>query len=798
VIKIYLKVAFRNLVKNGFHSTLNILGLSIGIGFFLLIAAYVWSELQVNKGLRHSDRQYILQSDWKDPNMGVSLTTLGPLPKALKEDYPNLVANYLRYDAITSNVSKGDKHFREGLQVCDSSFLSMYGFKLLYGDPATAMSAPFSVLITEQKARKFFGRTDVVGETLTIESFSGSKHDFEVTGVIEQPQENSVTHIDAANDNQVYIPEVSLDFFGRDMKPWTNQYIVGYVELKEGVSASALDQPMARLIKENTSPQVSQNLTAYLVPLNKFYLDMNNGLVRKMLYTVSFIALFILLMAIINFVNIAISKSSARIKEVGVRKVMGGLKKQLLVQFMIESLIVVLFATILSLFIYVIARTSLSSILGKEIPSLQSFPTSFIVVPIILVLVIGVTAGIYPAIILSALKAVDSLKGKLGTVKEKIILRKSLVGFQFITAIVVLAGAIIISRQVSLFFSSDLGYNKDFILSAQVPRDWSAQGVRKMETIRNEFARMPELSTVSLSYEIPNGNNVSSLPVYADGKDSTESIAAQALITDENYARAYGIPMKAGRYYEQLSDSSYVVINETAVKALGWKNAEDAIAKRVRLSGTSAAQVIGVTRDFHFGSMKQQIQPAINFHVATWKAFRYLSFKLKPGNISNSIRALQAKWAELIPGAPFDYNFMDDNLKKLYQSELQLKKAAQLSTLLAMIIVILGVIALVSLNVQKRTKEIGIRKVLGASASHIISLFLKEFIPVLIIGSCVAIPVSWFLMRRWLKDYAYRISIGPQPFLISIISLTLLVVFLISIQIGRASSANPVKNLRSE
>ena len=272
MLRNYVKIAWRNILKSRFYSSVNIIGLSAGLAFALIIGGYVWNELQVNTRLRNAERQYILQSRWKDPNMGIDFTTLGPLAKALREQYPNLVKNYYRWDGITSNVSKGDKSFREGLQVCDSTMLEMYGFELLYGSPKSAFDGPYSLVITREKAIKYFGRDDVVGQTLSIENFSGSKHDFMITGVLKDQSKNSVTFINDDNNNQFYISSTNISYFGRNME-WFNQYIVSYVELQPGVRAADLDRPMKQLISQNAPPQIAQNLTPYLASLKKLLPD---------------------------------------------------------------------------------------------------------------------------------------------------------------------------------------------------------------------------------------------------------------------------------------------------------------------------------------------------------------------------------------------------------------------------------------------------------------------------------------------------------------------------------------------
>ncbi|MCW3119744.1 MAG: transporter permease [Chitinophagaceae bacterium] len=801
MLKNFIKIAWRNIVKSPFYSFVNIIGLSAGIAFTILIAAYGWGELQVNRGLKNADRQYILQSKWKDPNLGYELATLGPLAKELKERYPDLVADYYRYDGITSNVSKGDKNFREGLQVCDSTMLHMYGFRLLHGNPATAFAEPFSVIISTAVANKYFGKTEVVGQTLTIENFSGSRHDFMITGVLDKFSRNSVTHLVDDYPNSIFISSGNLAFFGRNMN-WNNPSIASYVELQNGVTPRDLEKPIQYLVKQNTAAQVAENLTPYLVPLNEYYLVANNSMVKKMLYALSAIALFILFMAVINFVNMSISRSATRMKEIGIRKVLGGLKKQLIMQFLAESIILVFFATLIATAIYSPARDLFIHIVGKEIPSLTQFPLYFFVFPFLLIGIVGFMAGIYPAFVLSSLKSVDSLKGKLNSVKEKVFLRKSLVAFQFGTATIVFVGAIIVTQQISLFFSKDLGYNKDFIISAQLPRNWSPEGVRRMETLRRQFVEMPQVKNVTLSYEVPDGNNSGNSLVYKAGADSTTAISTQLLFTDEYYASTYSIPMAAGIFYCQpgtLTDSFKIVINETQSKAFGWNDPKEAIGKQLKFPGSvNGFTVSGVTRDFHFGSMQKAIQPVTFLHVDLTTTFRYFSFKLKPGNIGQSITALQNKWSALMPGTPFEYHFMDDTLKKLYKTEIQLKQATYTATVLSLIIVFLGVLGLISLSVQKRTKEIGIRKVLGSSVKDIIALFIKEFLWIILIAGIIACPVAYLLMKNWLSDYVYRIDITAMPFITAIVLLGLITGILIIMQTIKTALANPVKSLRTE
>ena len=801
MIKNYFTIAWRNITKSRFYAAVNIVGLAMGIVFAFIVGAYVWGELQVNKQLKNADRQFILQSKWKDLNMGIELTSLGPLAKALRENYPNLVANYYRWDGVTSTVSNGEKSFREGLQICDSTMFDMYGFKLLHGNPQKALTDPYNVVITAERAIKYFGKTDVVGQTLSIESFSGSKQSFVVSGVLSNLPKNSATVLNDENHNEVFVSTSNLGFFGRNMD-WNTQYIVGYIELQKGVSPRDLELPIRQLIKLNASPQIAANLTPSVVPLTDFYLSGNNGVVKKMIYALSSISFFILAMAIINFINMAMSRSATRMREIGIRKVLGGLRKQLIMQFLFESIILVFFATLFALMIYQLSLPAFNNILSTELPSLNQFPVHFYAIPLLLIVFIGIAAGIYPAIVLSGLRSVDSLKGKLSEVKDNVLLRKSLVAFQFGTATIAFIGAIIISRQINLFFSKDLGYNKDYVVAAQLPRDWSPKGVQKMESLRRQFAELPQVSNVSLSYEVLNGNSAGGASIYRNGTDSTSAVTGQLLMADEYFASTYSIPMAAGEFFGRpgaVADSFKLVINEKQAKALGWRNAAEAVGQQVRFqSGGNIFTIAGVTKDFHFGSMHQDIQPVTFIKVALTNTYRLFSFKLRPGDMSRSLEALQNKWAALLPGAPFDYSFMDDTLQKLYRSEIRLKQAAYAATILSLIIVLLGVLGLVSLAVQKRVKEIGIRKVLGSSVGGIISLFIREFLSVILIAAIVSCPLAYLIMNRWLQAYAFRIDIDAQPFLVAIVLLGVITSATIFLQTIKAALANPVKSLRTE
>ena len=798
----YLKIAWRNLRQRRFYSLLNITGLAMGLTFALLIGAFIWGEFQVNQQLRNASQQCLVQSRWKEDNMGMPITSLAPVGPALKAQYPTLVANYYRFHGVSATLSKGDNHFRESIQIGDSTLLTMYGFELLHGNPRTALTAPNAIVITEAKALKLFGQTDVLNQSLTVETPQAGKQAFMVTAVLKALPPNSVSQL-LPEANEVFMSLGSLPSFGADLSSWQNPYIVNYIELQPGVTPADLDKPLANLLKTNAPPEIQQNLTAYVTPLTDYYLHSNNGLVRRMMVTLTVVGLFILLMAIVNFVNLSLGSASTRLREIGVRKALGSLRLQLTAQFLVEALVLTGIAAVLSIGLYMLFRPLFNEVVGKVTPSLIELPGTFGWLLLLLTLMVGGLAGGYPALYLSAYSSVDSLKGKEKSAREGQWFRRGLVTIQFAIAIFVFVGAVIVSRQVTYFFNADLGFKKDAVLTvSSLPRNWSPEGVAKMETARDQFARLPGIGSASLSFEIPNGNVGNSANLYPEAKDSTQAVSVKLMTTDENFAQTYQINLLAGRYfhYGQGSfDSSSVVINETAVTNLGYRDPDAAVGQAVRFQGNPRAfRIRGVVKNFHVGTMHEAIGPIVVMHIENRPVYRFFSFRLASTEPKTTIAAIEQKWRELFPDAPCNYAFMDQTLQKLYQTELQLEKAAYVATGLALFIVLLGIVGLVSLSVSRRTKEVGIRKVLGASVANIVVLFLKEYAWILVIANLLAWPLIYLVISDWLADYAYHTTITWSPFVQVGISLAVLTSIVVSVQVIKAALLNPVRSLKSE
>jgi putative ABC transport system permease protein len=804
MLRNYLKTALRNLRKTPVLSLVNLLGLSAGLTFLFLIGAYIWGEWRVNAGMPDGDRLYLVRSNWKDPNLGLDWTTAAPIARALHEQYPQLVTAYYHHDAVNSIVSRGDKHFSEGLQIGDPSFLTMFGFRMLYGDTRTALNSPDKLVLTEDMAVKYFGRRDVVGERLTLQSFSGGKKDFMGGGVLKEPAYNTVTFYGStAEGNHFFLPETALKFFNRDagFAAWQDFFIISYVKLAPGVRPAQLARPIQQLLQANEPADVVKNLQVYLTPLHDYYLHAHGDTAIRMIGALTLIAVFILLMAVINFINMSLGNSVTRLREIGMRKVLGGRRRQLVHQFLSESILAVSLATVLAIGGYAVARPLFSAMLGRDIPGLTALPVVAWLVPLALTLFIGGVAGLYPALVLSGQQAIGSLKGRLAGIGDKKALRYTLLTLQFVSAIVVLVGAVTIRRQIAFFFHSDLGYKKDRIVSVTLPRDWSVPGVLRMEARRNEFLQNPAVEDAGFSFEIPDGNagNIG-IRIYRASRDSTTAMTATQLVADERFASVYSIPLVAGTmFHAPTIDSTQLVLSASAVKALGFNDPAQAIGQPIRIFNTPQVFTIGgVIRDFHFGSMRDAMGPLFIVHPRLNTTFRYMSFRLRPGDLPQQMASLHRQWTQLFPDAPFNYTFLDDTLRTMYDTELRMDQAAGTATVFSLVIVLAGVFGIVSLSLARRTKEVGIRKVLGATIPQLIGLFTKEFLLLLGLANLIAWPLAYLWLRHWLDRYVYKVDLTLLPFLAVGAAMAALVCGLIALRALKTAGTSPVHSLRTE
>lgn len=795
------KIAWRNIRKKKIQNLINLIGLTCGITFLLVVGAYIWDVHQVNSKIKNIDRQFLLQSQYKKEGFGIDLTTIGALPKALYEEYPDLVANYYRLDGLTGIVANGATIHEESMSLGDPSLLTMFGFDLLAGDAKTALNNPFSVVITEKAALKFFGNSNVLGKTLTIKNFRGEKHDFAITAILKSSVQNSVMDLTKEMHSDIFLPVASEQYFGRSLDNWNNPYIAGYLELKSGVTIQQLDMAIQTLIHKNTDKEFASQYSPNLKPLKSYYLDDNQGAIRKMIQTLSCIAIFILVMAIINFINFSIAQHITRLKEIGVRKIMGSSRLQLVRQLMTEYILIVSLATLISLPIYVVVSPLFEHVLMRSLPSLLELPIYFFGLLGLLTIVIGILAGLYPAIRLSNIKILPSVKNQFSTLGDKQLIRKVLLFFQFAVALLLLVCTLIISRQVDLFIHGNLGYDKDYLLTVQAPRDWSENGVRKMETVQQELLQDPAIEAVSLSYETPGLLGFNMQPAFSSNNET--EIQVQRITSDSYFLETYKIPLLAGTFLPKNTAintaNRSVVINKKAMKDFGFNNAESAIGQQIAINNpNNKVTIVGVTDNFVANSLHKASPPIIWIDIRESFQYRYLSIRLKSGSLSSTIQGLEKKWKELMPDAPFEYQFMDDRIKGLYETELQLYRASQIASGVSLLIVVMGLTGLISLSIHLRNKEVGIRKVLGASLSHLMLLFSKEYYGIFILAVLVTVPSSYMLIQHWLQNYIIRIEINALTYLLPLGILLSILGLLVGFIVFRATRFNPVEKLRDE
>ncbi|MDM1294841.1 ABC transporter permease [Sphingobacterium sp. N143] len=796
-----VKIAWRNIKKKKIQNLINLIGLICSFTFLLLVGAYIWDVHQVNSNIKNIDRQFLLQSKYKKEGFGIDLTTLGALPKALHENYPDLVANYYRLDGLTGIVANGSTIHEEGMSLGDPSLLTMFGFNILAGNANTALNNPFSVVISDKAALKYFGQVDVLGRSLQIKNFKGEKHDFEITAIIKTGVQNAIMDLTKNMHADIFLPIANEQYFGRSIDNWNNPYIAGYIELNAGISPQQIDSAIQALVRKNTDKEFASQYSPNLKPLKTYYLDDNQGAVRKMIQTLTWIAIFILSMAIINFINFSIAQHITRLKEIGVRKIMGSSRLQLVRQLMTEYILIVSISALISLPIYIVISPIFEHVLMRKLPSLIELPVYFFALLGVLTLLIGIVAGLYPAIKLSSINIISSVKKQLSTSDSKQLVRKVLLFFQFAVALLLLVCTLIIAKQVDLFIHSNLGYNKDYLLTVQVPRDWSENGIRKMETVQHELSQQPEVQSVSLSYETPGllGSNMQ--PAF--GVSGDNEIQVQRITSDSHFLETYEIPLLAGTFlpknYLVNKDYRPIVINKKAMEDLGFNHAEQAIGQQIAIGDPQDKMtIVGVTDNFIANSLHQASPPMIWTDVHESLQYRYLSIRLQQASLSKSVQKLEQKWKELMPDAPFEYQFMDERIKTLYETELQLHRASQIATGVSLLIVALGLTGLISLSIHLRNKEVGIRKVLGASLSQLILLFSREYYGIFLLATLITVPLSYMLMQYWLQNYIIRIEITAITYLLPLGMLVGLLTLLVGFIVFHTTRFNPVEKLRDE
>lgn len=808
MIKNYFKTALRNILRYKGFSLINILSLTIGVIGCLVIALFVWDEQQYDKKIPDAENIYRVYEQRNDHDV---LTYGACVPPAfatfLKQQYPEVTATtriLMRGDKFLMEAGEKRGYEEKGIFV-DSNFFQMYPIKFIKGDINSALNAPRSIVISEELADKYFGKEDPLDKTFKID-----KDTLTVKGVLAGLPDHF--HL-----NFRYVMPMSATGIPKArMEKWTWHQFYTYVKVKPGTNVQQLQDKFQAHVKKEIFPTLTQAGTTFLPffqPLKDIHLHSadfvyDNAIRGNATYVkaLSIIALFVLAIACFNFINLATARSFRRAKEIGVRKVVGADRKDLIIQFIGEtillSVVAVLIATIATFFIV----PSLNAFTEK---SIQFNPFTNPALALIIIaggIVIGMLAGIYPALVLSGFQPIKVLKNMKLTGSSVPWLRQALVVVQFALSALLIVSAIIVYRQTNFLNNTDLGFNKEQVLYFQV-RDSLASNPKTLETFKTELKRSPGVVSVTSGYGLP-GDQFAGDGISIQTKEGEKEYPANVFIGDYDYVKTLGLRIIAGRDFSRdmsTDEREAFIINETAVKELGYGTPEKAIgqpmswnewAPKDTMNKVKRGKVIGVVQDFHYKSMHEklstsviQLYPQIVFKVAA---------KLKTGDIKNTITYITNVWNNFSPGYPLDYKFMDESYGKMYTSENKLASLLWIFTIMAIVVGCMGLFGLAAFSAEQRTKEIGIRKVLGASMLNIMGLLSKTFVKLILIASVIAFPVAWWAMNKWLEDFPYRINISWWVFAIAAIAAVIIALVTVSFQTIKAAIANPVKSLRTE
>ena len=806
MFKNYFKVAMRNLWKNKGYSAINILGLAIGLATCLLILIYVIDELSYDRFNKKADRIYRIDADI---NFGGTHWVLAvapdPLGPTLKKDFPQ-VEQYVRFRNYGGLlVKKENQNVQEDKVIyVDSTLFDAFTLSIISGDPRTSLTDPSSIVITERMAKKYFNTADAVGKTLVVSDTTNYK----VSAVIKNMPVQSHFNFD------FFLPLHNEE--SREGN-WLSNNFNTYVVLKAGADPKKLERQLDIIIKKYVFPQAEQVFHATaeefkktgthvfygLMPVTQIHLHSSktgelgaNGSMQYV-YIFSAIAAFILLIACVNFMNLATARSSNRAKEVGVRKVLGSDRANLIRQFLMESMLISFISMALAVGIAELLLPYFNQLSGKQIELGLLSRLWLLPALILLMLFVGLLAGSYPAFYLSAFQPVTVLKGKLAGGFKRSWLRNSLVVFQFAISIFLIVGTVVIYSQLIFIRSRKLGFDREHVLVIQNCYPLGNQA----KTFRNELLNIRGVESATMTGYLPTADSRNDSPLFPDAAlDQKRAVAMQNWYVDENYIPTLKMQMVKGRNFsaEMKTDSSAIIINEAAAKLLPF---DDPVNKtlyyliNIQNRETKMYHVIGVVKDFNFNSLREQVSPMALFYG---EERGKMAVRFKSADIASLISAVETKWRTLAPNQPFNYSFMDEDFNNIYLNEQRVGRIAVSFSALAILIACLGLFGLVTYAAEQRTKEIGIRKVLGASVSNIINMLSKDFMKLVFIAMLIAFPLGWYFMNKWLEDFAYRISIDWKIFLTAGVAAMLIAILTVSAQALKAALANPVNNLRTE
>ena len=807
MIRNYLLTALRNLRRHRLYSIINILGLTIGLTCALLITTYVYYELQYDQFHEHKDRIVRASLEYGEggvvANTAVSPTAVLP---AFQREFPEIVGGVRLYDASESRprlVRSGDQTFQEtGLFYADSSFFSVFSFPLLQGDPATALTAPQSVVLTAEVAEKYYGprwaQQDLVGKTLLIGT---DRTPFQVTGVMANPPVYSHLH------PRLVASTASLDWFQEEM--WWSANYHTYLLLNQPEAIHALREKIPTLLRrEIPDAFATGGYVAYnLLPLTDIHLrstmdsELEPGGDYRYVYIFSAVAVLILLVACINYVNLTTARATHRAREVGMRKVLGAYQRQLFGQFVGEAAMLATLSILLSIVLATILLPFFQQLAQRN------FTLDYLTQPaaiggiVAIGVVVSLLSGAYPALVLSSFRPVQVLKGKVKTGRTSGSLRQGLVVFQFVISTFLIISTLIIYRQLTFVQQQKLGYDKEQLLS--LPLDDLVYD--QYEVLKNELEKQSEVASVSAAYETPTDIQ-GGYSIARSGTSDKFTMAVTGLPVHQDFLKTVGLELVAGHDFtrtdlaavqkDSFATRTYgFLINETAAQALGF-SPEEALDQDITMVGRGSV-LRGVVKDFHFNSLHKKIEPLVIF-LEPQQSRTLLVRISSPEDIPATLASVEKVWDQVVQHRPFDFTFLDDEFQALYTAEQQAGQLFNAFAAVAVFIACLGLFGLTAFTTVQRAKEIGIRKVLGASVLSIVILLSRDVTKLVLIALFIAIPVSYFLMDRWLEGFAYRIGIPIVGLLIAGVVALLIAWVTVSYQSARAATANPVDSLRSE
>ena len=803
MIRNYIKIAWRNLMKNKTYSLLNIVGLAAGLTCFSLIALWVNDELSFDRFNTKADRIVRLVGQAKtESGTTESAVSSAPMAAALMKDYPE-VEEAVRLDLREEIIQlKQEQVLQPGILLTDPSFFKVFSYSLSKGDINTVLNKPYSIVLTESLAKKYFGNEDAIGQKLTIFMLDrdGRGAQYTVTGIMPDQKENSHVQFQLlASFNTIEV--VNPDALTVD--GWGDASYYTYLLLKEGVDIEVFSKKITWFYEKYVGDlfKIWQPIYTYsLQPLTDIHLRSDllfeigsNGNMNQV-YVFSAIGLIILLLAGINYMNLATARSINRAKEISVKKVVGAVRFQLISQYIVESILTALIAFALALLLSNLVEPLFSQVTGKDI-NLFSYPALIIFLAAVSV-VLGILSSLYPALVVSSFKPSTVLKGSFKTGDKAVFLRKSLVVTQFTITLVLVIGIIVVNSQMKFIRQKDLGYNADALLFLRVHGNTDV--IEGYEAFRNDLLTNRAFKGSTTSNSLPIGGLGTGGSETVDQEGRKIQVNTARLRVDPNYLDVYGIKILHGRSFKSPGQNDTirkVIINEAAVKNFGWKDGSFAIGKPFNMGGL-AGEIIAVVNDFHFNSLQQSIMPLAIYPRDP--RFSRITLNMDMSQAATAIPFLEKTWKKHFPSCLFDYDFMDSQLGEQYRSEQRFSKIFLYFSVLSLLIACLGLYGLIAYAASQKTKEIGIRKVLGASVNGIAIMLSGDFIKLVLIAFIIATPIAWYIMNNWLQEFAYKTDIKWWMFGAAGIGVLLLALFTVSFQAIKAAIANPVKSLRSE